>query len=155
MPPKHHALETHFSRPKSLGYLSYRLARLFSRALDSRLAAHGVPIGQFRVLLILWEVEQSTQAELAHYLDIEQPTAAATISRMQRDGLITTSPDPADGRRLLIRMTERGRALRGPLTAEAQYINDLAIEGMTAAEAEQALDLLARLGDALAREVGF
>lgn len=153
MSPKHQSPESRFSRPKSLGYLSYRLARLFSRALDSRLATYGVPVGQFRVLLILWEVEQITQTEIANYLDIEQPTAAATISRMQRDGLITTSPDPADRRRLLIQLTERGHALRGPLTTEAQRVNELAINGMTNAEAEQAIALLTRLGDALDREI--
>jgi DNA-binding MarR family transcriptional regulator len=129
MARKQGAPEARFAREESLGYLVNRLARLFARGLERRLARHGVPHGQFKLLLVLWEDERLTQTELARRLDIEQPTVASTLSRMVRDGLVETAPDPLDGRRTLVRVTKKGHALREPLTAEAQALNELATEG--------------------------
>lgn len=140
---------TQFSRINSLGYKFYRLAHLFARALDERLAQHGVTVGQFRLLLVLWEREQLTQVEIARYLDIEQPTVANTLKRMERDGLIKTTADPSDGRRSRIVLTERGRMLREPLTMEAQYINEIAVEGLSIDEIAQLHKALDHLANAL------
>lgn len=141
--------QTHFSRVNSLGYKMYRLAHLFGRALDERLAQHGVSIGQFRVLLVLWERENVTQVEIARYLDIEQPTVASTLKRMERAGLIKTAPDPADGRRVDIALTERGQMLKGPLTTEAQFINEVAVQGLSVEQVAQLHALLDHLTNAL------
>jgi DNA-binding MarR family transcriptional regulator len=142
-------LATEFSRPESLGYLAWRLAHLFERVLDKRLSEHGVNIGQFRILLILWEMGQVTQNQIANYLNIAQPTVANTLKRMERDGLIAMAADPQDGRRLLLSLTVKGRRLRRPLTAEAQYVNRVATKGMPAHEIERIRRLLSQLGDAL------
>jgi DNA-binding MarR family transcriptional regulator len=136
-----------FSRPESLGYLAWRLAHLFERALDKRLLHHGVNIGQFRILLILWEMRQVTQNQIANYLNIAQPTVANTLKRMERDGLIAMATDPQDGRRLILTLTAKGRRLQQPLTTEAQYVNRVATEGMPAREIERIRHLLSQLGD--------
>ncbi|MBL8095882.1 MAG: MarR family transcriptional regulator [Anaerolineales bacterium] len=124
-------IRSQFSRVNSLGYKFYRLAHLFAQALDARLASHNVTIGQFRLLLVLWEKEDVTQAEIAHLLDIEQPTVASTLRRMERDGLITTTGDPTDGRRTRIVLTKRAHLLKESLTREAQYVNELAVTGLS------------------------
>ena len=142
-------LASEFSRPESLGYLAWRLAHLFERALDKRLSHHGVNIGQFRILLILWEMRQVTQNQIASYLNIAQPTVANTLKRMERDGLIAIAADPQDGRRLILTLTAKGHRLQQPLTAEAQYINRVATEGMPAHEIERIRRLLSHLGDTL------
>ena len=121
-----------FNRQESLGYLINHLGRLFARALDRRLSKHDMPLGQFPLLLILWEEEGLTQSEIARRLDIEQPTVANTIRRMERDGLIKTACDPEHRKRVLIKLTAKGRALEGPLTAEARAVNEAAIAGLSA-----------------------
>ncbi len=115
-----------FERKESLGYLVNHLARSFARALERQLAKHKVALGQFPLLLVLWEEENLTQSEIARRLDCEQPTVANTLRRMERDGLVKTGPDPSNRRQVLIRLTERGRSLERPLTAEAQTINEAA-----------------------------
>ena len=147
-------VESQFSRINSLGYKFYRLAQLFAQALDQRLGAHGVSVGQFRLLLVLWEQEQLTQAEIAHYLGIEQPTVARTLERMERDGLIKTMAHPTDGRRTLISLTERGRILKEPLTKEAQTINQVAVKGFSIEEIVQLHKALDSLTHALMKEKG-
>lgn len=149
MKPEQTHIRTKFSRINSLGYKFYRLAHLFAHALDARLAKHQVTVGQFRLLLVLWEREQLTQVEIARFLDIEQPTVASTLKRMERDGLIETTADPSDGRRTRISLTKRGHMLKTPLTAEAQYINEVAVKGLSADEVAQLHQLLDHLASTL------
>ena len=80
----------------SPGYLSFRLFQLFERNLDEALRPHGVAVGQFRVLMVLWEAGSITQADIARHLHLEQPTVANTLKRMKRDGLVDTQADPDD-----------------------------------------------------------
>lgn len=121
-------------RNDSFGYLTNYLARLFSRALDDRLSDHGVAVGQFAILLLLWEEDGLTQAELGRRAAVEQPTIANTLARMERDGLIRRQPDPMDRRRAFIHLTERARALEAPLTEAARTVLDRAAVGISAAD---------------------
>jgi len=141
-----------FVRAASLGYVVNHVARLFARALDKRLARHGVALGQFAPLLILWEQEGITQSEVARRLDIEQPTMANTLRRMERDGLVVTSPDPHHRRQVLIHLSDKGRSLRAALTAEARNVNALAGAALDASELKALLGSLERMGAALARD---
>ncbi|MCW2285574.1 DNA-binding MarR family transcriptional regulator [Rhodoblastus acidophilus] len=141
--------EGEFRREDSLGYMVNLLGRLFARALDRRLGKYGVAHGQFPVLLILWEQEGITQSEIARRLDIEQPTVANTLKRMERDDLVTFAADPGNRRQVLIGLTEKGRALKTPLIAEALAVNDRAVEDFEAADRVQFIARLRRMIDAL------
>jgi DNA-binding MarR family transcriptional regulator len=141
-----------FRREESLGYVVNHLGRLFARALDRRLDRHGVALGQFPALLILWEQEGITQSEIARRLDIEQPTVANTLKRMERDGLVAFGADPANKRQVLVTLTDKGRALRAPLIAEAEAVNSQASEDFSAAESARFLALLRRMAANLDRD---
>jgi DNA-binding MarR family transcriptional regulator len=114
----------------SLGYLVNHLGRLLAQALRERIEPHGVVPGQFAQLLALYETDGLTQAELCARVQIEQPTMANTLARMERDGLITRTPDPADQRRALVRLTEHARRLEPDLLAAARAVNGLATQGL-------------------------
>jgi len=136
---------TSFKRGESFGYVVNHLGRLFARALETRLAALGVPLGQFPPLIALWEEDGLTQSEIARRLDLEQPTVANTLRRMERDGLVTPSPDPDNRRRVLFHLTEKGRALEHPLMAEARAVNKAAAATLEPAEAEALLALMRKM----------
>jgi DNA-binding MarR family transcriptional regulator len=136
---------TPFSRRTSLGYQVNLLARLFEQALRRRIAVHGVVPGQFPALLALYEQDGRTQAELCQLVQIEQPTMANTLNRMQRDGLISRSPDPVDGRRSLVELTVRGRELEQALAEAADSVNAEASDGLSDLEVETLMTLLAKL----------
>src|SRR5260370_31641432 len=89
----------------SAGYMTNLAARLFARAIDERLRPLGVSAGQLPVFFALAGGGALTQTALARRAEIEQPTMAATLSRMERDGLIQRRPDPSDGRSALIVLT--------------------------------------------------
>lgn len=121
-------------REESLGYVVNHLARQLARALHDRIAPLGVVPGQFAQLLALYEHDGMTQQELCETVEIEQPTMANTLARMERDGLIERRPHPSDGRKQLIYLTDKARSLEGPLTEAAETVNALATSGLSSSE---------------------
>ena len=142
-----------FDRRDSLGYQVNHLARLFARALFRRLAKYDVAPGQFPLLLILWEEENLSQSEIAR-----APHRAADgsnmLTRMERDGLVEIAPDPSNRRQVRVKLTEKGRALERPLTAEANAVNAAAAAGLSATEVQVFHRVIGALKKGLAREAG-
>lgn len=126
-------------RADSLGYVINHLARLMEQALRDRIAEYGVVPGQFAQLLALYEEEGISQLRLCEKVRIDQSTMAHTLKRMERDGLIERIADPRDGRRSLIYLTDRSRALRTALTAAAREVNDLATTGFPDVDGDEFL----------------
>ena len=133
---------TPFVIEESTAHLVSLASRLFSRALQERLGRYGVSVAQWSMLLLLWEEESLTQKELSRRQQIEEPTAARTLQRMERDGLIRRVPDRRDGRRRRVVLTERGRELCGELVPAALEVNALATHGLSEDEKKRLLSLL-------------
>lgn len=132
-------------RTDSLGYVLNHVARQFARALHDQIAPLGVVPGQFAQLLALYERDGVTQQELCEQVQVEQPTMAGTLTRMERDGLISRSPHPTDGRKQLIWLTDEAHDKKPELIAAAQAVNATATQGFDPAEIGQLLALLERL----------
>ena len=82
------------------GEVVNRAARLLRRLADQRLAPLGLSSGYLPVLTALLRVEPLSQKALTEHAGIEQPTMAATLARMERNGVIERRPDPPDDLRL-------------------------------------------------------
>jgi DNA-binding MarR family transcriptional regulator len=104
-----------------------------------------VGIGQWAVLMFLWERDGRSQAELSRVVAIEPPTMVRTIDRMVRDGLVRRVPDPDDGRISRISLTERGRALRDKLVPRAVAVNQANLDRLSPAEGRTLRQLLSKL----------
>ncbi len=117
------------------GYLANRMARLFRQALDRALRSEGMAAAYMPLFLIL-ENRECTQSELAHLASVEQPTMAATLRRMERDGMISRRADPADGRKVLIGLTPDGRDKVAIARRTAETLSAKATEGWSATERE-------------------
>ena len=130
---------------ESLGYLVNRAARSMAHQLAQELRPAGIGIGQWAVLLPLWARDGLSQAELSRVVAIEPPTTVRNIDRMVRDGLATRVPDPNDGRRTRIYLTERGRSLRDELIPKAVAVNTATLGRLTPAEGRILLRLLGKL----------
>lgn len=74
----------------------------------------GMTQAQFTVLnhFVRLEVVEKSPADLANAFQLTRPTMTSTLSRMERAGLVTIRPDPADGRAKLVSLTSEGRAIR-------------------------------------------
>lgn len=123
-----------FKRQASVGHLANLAAKLFSREADRRLRLRGLSNGPIPILLALHEQEPLSQRELVDRSSTEQPNMAATLARMERDGLIERQRNPQDGRAWLFRSTDKARG-RMPVVIQILVAgNDLAMTGFTAEE---------------------
>jgi MarR family transcriptional regulator for hemolysin len=127
------------------GHLISLAARGFARLSEQRLKPLGFGVGQLPVLVALQNGNASTQRDLARFARVEQPPMAQMLARMERDGLIERTRDPADGRSSRIVLTKAARE-RMPEAATTLFQgNREALIGFTDAEAVQLVDLLTRL----------
>ena len=138
-------------RHESLAHAFGAMSRLMERELRSACAEHHVLSGQLPVLLTLYDEDGLTQTELADRTGVEQPTMAATLARMEQDGLIERSPDPADGRRVSVFLTRAGRRLERVLIDAVRAVNRRALRGLSAEERALLYGLPERLRANLAR----
>lgn len=120
-----------------LGLAVNTLGRNITWSLAQRTARHGVFPGVNPVIAWLMQLSESTQSELSRLVGIEQPTMAVTLKRMERDGLISRSPDPTHGRRATVRLTPKGRKLSQLMTKAAREVEKLAMQGLSAREVDE------------------
>ncbi len=134
-----------FDREKSSGYLTNWAARLFAREIDRKLTAMGLSSAYMPVFFALAHGESLSQKALAERAAVEQPTMAATLKRMERDGLIARRPDPADGRAALVSLTPAAQQKLKGVRAAGQAVNEAAMASLSAAEQAQYLKLLRKV----------
>lgn len=101
----------------------------------------------------LGRVEPATATELARLEQISPQSLGATLATLEQRGFIDRAPDPADGRRALLSLTDAGRAaVRSKKTARAEQFADTLDAEFTDAEIEvlrAATPLLERLSRTL------
>jgi DNA-binding MarR family transcriptional regulator len=93
-----------------------------------------------------------SQKALAEAASIEQPTMAATLSRMERDGLVKRRPDPRDRRAALFSLTPQAADKAAAVRAAAFDVNGRALAGLEPRERAIFLAMLARVVVALGEE---
>jgi DNA-binding MarR family transcriptional regulator len=85
------------------------------------------------------EEQPTTVSELAHAEHVRRQSMAETVASLREQGLITSAPDPDDGRRTLISATEDGRSLLGSIPAAREQWLSLAIRKSLSADEQQTL----------------
>lgn len=133
--------------------LTVVIARLKARLREEAgTDATGLSIGQLTILHRLRRDGASTAASLAAAEHVSQQAIAQSLAVLKDAGLVRAEPDPADGRKVLLSATERGRTLVTAITESrdawlARAI-DLTFDAAEQAELERAVELLGRLADA-------
>ncbi|WP_454761695.1 MarR family winged helix-turn-helix transcriptional regulator [Caulobacter segnis] len=127
------------------GHLISLAARGFARLSETRLKPLGFGLGHVPVLVALRDGQASTQRDLARFAKVEQPPMAQMLARMERDGLIRRTPDPADGRSSRVTLTEAAETCLPDAVATLLAGNQEVLDGFTDAEAQQLVSLLQRL----------
>ena len=108
----------------------------------------GVTYPQYLVLLVLWERDGVTVSAIGERLFLDSGTLTPLLKRLEAQGLLSRTRDAQDERRVVIRLTEQGRALK-----QAAAAIPGCILGATGCAVEQVLDLarqVAQLRDRLA-----
>jgi MarR family transcriptional regulator, transcriptional regulator for hemolysin len=127
------------------GHLVSLAARGFARLSEARLKPLGFGIGHLPVLVALREGRAGTQRDLARFARVEQPPMAQMLARMERDGLIRRTADPADGRSQRVTLTAAAEARLPDAIATLLQGNRDALRGFTDEETRLFVTLLDRL----------
>jgi DNA-binding MarR family transcriptional regulator len=90
-------------------------------------------------------------SDLAAAERVRPQSMAQSVSELESDGLVSRRPDPADGRRALIELTDEGRhALEEDRRRRDGWLIRAVVEGFSEQEQQalaRAVPLLRRLGD--------
>jgi len=135
------------SRPitEHIAYLLAQANRQIHQQLDEKFRGEGVPVEQWRILQLLAEKNGRTMSELTQAALLNHPTLTKMIDRMVSDALVYRRPDPQDGRKVLIFISERGRALNERLNRLANLRQAEIIEGCGDRATEELKRLLSEL----------
>jgi len=139
-------------RLHSAGYMTNWAARLFAIAIDQRMKPHGLAPAHLPVFFALGNGEALSQKALAQAASIEQPTMAATLNRMERDGLIQRVADPADRRSSLVSLTEAALGKVRAVRQVTDEVNALALSALDEAERASFLAMLAKITAVLGQD---
>jgi len=129
----------------SLGFLMTRTARSMKRALDMRLAQHGVTSTQYAVLFVLWEEDGLSLTDLGKRLYFDGPTITGIVDRMERDNLVERRRDNTDRRVIKVHLTKMGKNLRDTLLPLGPEVNRVATADFTREEKSQLKWLLLKV----------
>lgn len=130
-----------------IGYLLRRVTQRHLAIFSDRIPE--VTTTQFAVLARLAELGPLSQNHLGRETAMDAATIKGVVDRLARQGLVATSPDPDDRRRLTVALTAEGAALFAARTGTALAISDATLGPLDPGERAQLMALLSRLtGDA-------
>ena len=136
-PPEDEKARIELPPERSVGYALRETFRAFSRLLTSRISAHGVTIGQWYFLRVLWEEDGLTQRELSQRVGMMEPTTVTALNGMERRGYVRRVRNSTDRRKVNVFLTQKGRSLRNNLLPHAVEVNEIATEGVAPEEIER------------------
>src|SRR5438270_1785086 len=139
------------TKPDRIAHLTKETWRRFVRALQLRLAAHGVTFGHWTFLRILWERDGLTQRELSTEAGVMEPTTHVALNAMERLGYIRRRRVAHNRRNVYVHLTAQGRALKSELVPLAEGVNEMGLAGIAAADIATTRRVLIAIIDNLAQ----
>lgn len=100
---------------------------------------------QFAMLARLLEVGETSQTQLGGLVAMDAATAKGVIDRLAVRGLVELSKHEMDRRRLMVRLTGKGRVAIAALLDRAKSITDETLKPLSPREAATLQRLLARI----------
>src|SRR5437868_6986460 len=117
-----------------------RHATIFAREIGNNLTPT-----QWAALSKLTETGPCSQNQLGRLTAMDIATIKGVIDRLTARGLTETSPDPEDGRRLLVSLTRAGQQLAEKAVPNALAITKETLAPLDAKEREMLIALLSKL----------
>ena len=90
----------------------YAASRLIIREYQPHLDRLGITYTQYLVLMVLWECDGVAVSEITQKLILNTNTVTPLLKRMESMGLIKRERTDTDERKVMVSLSEKGRALR-------------------------------------------
>lgn len=135
-----------------LAHLVRDSGRACVRALQLRLAAHGVSFGHWTFLRILWDNDGLTQRELSVRAGVREPTTFAALGAMEAQGYLVRKHASDNRKNVYVSLTAKGRGLRKTLEPLAEEVNRVAVARVSARDIAVTRKTLLAIIENLARD---
>lgn len=113
----------------------YAASRLITREYQPHLDELGITYPQYIALMVLWENDGITVNEITQKLILNTNTVTPLLKRMESQGLITRQRSSDDERKVIVKLTEKGKMLQEQAAAIPQkLVAGLAASSMTIEE---------------------
>lgn len=145
----------HLRLEETVGFLLSDTVRTMRRAFSVRIAAHGVGMGIFQFLRVLWEDDGLTQAELAARTRMRGASAAGALYELERRGFVQRLADQTDRRKVRVWLTPKGRRLYDLVMPDIDVTNRAMLAGFSAGEQQTLKAMLQRMRRNLAAASGI
>lgn len=135
-----------------MAHLVKDATRYFLRALQVRLARHGVQLGHWTFLRILWLRDGLTKRELSLEAGLMEPTTFVALRAMESLGYVTLERKAPNKKNVYVFLTPLGRQLKDVLVPLAEEVNAIALRTVPAADVAATRRCLLAVIENLSRE---
>jgi len=135
-----------------LCYSLYSTSLAIGRAYKPVLDVMGITYPQYLVLQVLWEKDDQPVGAIADRLMLESSTLTPLLKRLEAAGLVGRTRNPEDERQVLIRLTDKGRALREQSVCLAETM--LETSGLSIPEINALNDQMRSMRDSIVKALG-
>jgi MarR family transcriptional regulator, organic hydroperoxide resistance regulator len=135
-----------------LAHLVKDATRALVRALQMRLAEHGVSFGHWTFLRILWERDGLTQRELSGQAGVMEPTTFSALTAMEKIGYVRRRRVAENRKNIYVFLTAKGRALKERLVPLAEDVNRVAVTSIPEEDISKTREILIAIIANLARD---
>jgi DNA-binding MarR family transcriptional regulator len=102
----------HLLLDNQLCFVLYTASRLMTQNYQPILEPLGLTYPQYLALLVLWERDGLTVSDLGKRLLLDSGTLSPLLKKLEHKGLISRARQSDDERRVLLKLTPQGRALK-------------------------------------------
>ncbi|HEY2644958.1 MAG TPA: MarR family winged helix-turn-helix transcriptional regulator [Galbitalea sp.] len=131
--------------PGTAGALIPAIARAHRALGQKLLQGTGLRTGQELVIMLLGDSPGKSQAEITRWLGVEPPTTAKMLARLERAGFVERVRSGDDRRKVLVSLTDKGRALPQRVGELWDELNRTATAGLSDSDQLELERLLLRV----------
>jgi MarR family transcriptional regulator, organic hydroperoxide resistance regulator len=134
-----------------MSYAIFQLARAHRARAAAMLREMDLHPGQELLLMQLLDRDGQTQSELLESVGLDHSTVSKSLRRMQDAGLLIREPAEHDRRVMVVHLTDKGRAMREPIAAMWQALEETSARNLSAQQAETFVHTAYAITDAINR----
>ena len=132
-----------------ISYAIFQLARAHRARAAALLREMDLHPGQELLLMQLFDRDGQTQSELLESVGLDHSTVSKSLSRMQDAGLLVREPAAHDRRVMVVHLTDKGRAMREPIAAMWQTLEETTARNLSQQQAESFVDTAYAITEAI------
>jgi MarR family transcriptional regulator, organic hydroperoxide resistance regulator len=132
-----------------MSYAIFQLARAHRAYAATLLRAMDLHPGQELLLMHLLDRDGQSQSELLECLGVDHSTISKALRRMQDAGLVVREPAAHDRRVMVVHLTDKGRAMREPIAALWQALEETSVRTLSEQQAASFVETAYAITDAI------